>query len=290
MKTQLIPLSAMLLALGLSGCRSLVLEERTGCPSRMVLHADREVSEDSWPYFSFRMLNRESQRLQRQVARTWTFCTEGVRFDWTKNSPLEIVCVSGWDQELSEGEDRLLIPLGRECPESLAGWLEVQTAEAEQYSLEMPVRSLYATLYCDVRMPEKEIPLRPVVTGTVDGFTLPGLKLHEGPYEATARQIGEHLYAVRIPRQDRADGKAVYAPALKLDLETHAEESSAWEPFYTLNVGELATQQGYDWSRPILNDIYVRLTLDGSALLSCTIRVNEWETGVVLLEHWRSSL
>lgn len=282
-------LTSVLLILSLVSCRSLIREDRSECPAWIQVKADRTVSEQLWPYFSFRMMNREAEEIQRQVAQTETFCTDGVTFSWKKHSPLEVVCVSNWSETISEDGNILLIPLGQECPESLAGCAQAQTEEAEQYVVEVPVQSLYATFYIEVEILEKDIPLLVQVSGDVDGYTLPGLTLHEGPYRAQFREIGPHQYAVRIPRQAMPSGTMVYAGSLLLDLLTQDEDTSAWVPFQSLPLGEMATLRGYDWSQAILDDCHLHLTLDGRILVNYSIQVQEWATDVVYLNQWNSS-
>lgn len=283
-------LTYALLVLSLASCRSFILEDRSACPARIRVKADRTVDEQQWPYFSFRMTSRRSDPIRRDVAPSGVFCTEGLSFDWTKNSPLEVTCVSGWTESFSDDGNSLLIPLGQECPGSLAGYLRTQTTETEQYELEIPLQSLYFTLYCEVELREKDIPLLPVVSAAVDGYNLPELSLHEGPYETVAREIGLHQYAVRIPRQATPSGTVTYAGDLQLNLLTQDEETGAWVLFQRLPLGELATLQGYNWSQAMLDELHIRLTLDGRVLVSYSLQVLEWETDIVHLNHWNFSI
>ena len=282
-------LTSALLILSLVSCRSLIKEERSGCPAWIQLKADRMVNEQLWPYFSFRMMNPEADWVQRQVTQTETFCTEGMSFSWKKHSPLEVVCVSNWSETFSEDGNILLIPLGQECPESLAGCAQAQTEEAEQYVVEVPLQSLFTTFYCEVEILEKDIPLLLQVSSDVDGYTLPGLTLHEGSYRVKAREIGTHSYTVRIPRQTTPSGTTVYAGSLMLDLLTLDDETKGWVPFQSLPLGEMATLRGYDWSQAILDECHILLTLEGRVLVNYSIQVQEWETDVVHLNHWNHS-
>lgn len=288
MKTKI--LTYALLILSLASCRSLIMEERSECPAWIQVKADRMVDEQLWPYFSFRMMNPDADWLQRQVAQTGTFCTEGVSFAWTKNSSLEVTCVSNWSETLSNKENSLLIPLTQECPESLAGCAQAQTEDAEQYVVEIPLQSLFATFYFEVEILEKDIPLQLQVSGDVDGYSLPHLLLHEGPYRAQAREIGPLSYAVRIPRQATPSGATIYAGSLLLDLLTQDDDTGEWVAFQRLPLGEMATLRGYDWSQSILNDCHIHLTLEGRVLVNYSIQVQEWETEVVHLNHWNHSI
>jgi len=283
-------LTSALMILSLVSCRSIILEDRSDCPAWIRVKADRMVSEQQWPYFSFRMMDSETDWVQRQVAQTETFCTEGVSFSWTKHSPLDVVCVSNWSETLSDKGNSLLIPLGQECPESLAGCTQAQTEEAEQYMVEIPLQSLYATFYFEVEIREKDIPLLLQVSADVDGYTLPALTLHEGPYRAQALETDPHVYAVRIPRQAAPSGTTVYAGSLLLDLLTQDEDTGTWVPFQSLPLGEMATLRGYDWSQAILDDCHLHLTLDGRVLVNYSIQVQEWETDVVHLHNWNPSI
>ena len=279
-----------LLILSLVSCRSLIKEERSECPAWIQVKADRMVNEQQWPYFSFRIMNPEADWVQRQVAQTETFCTEGMSFSWKKNSLLEVVCVSNWSETLSDNGNKMLIPFGQECPESLAGSALAHTEEAEQYVVEVPLQSLYATFFFEVEILEKDIPLLVQVSSDVDGYTLPSLTLHDGSYRVKAREIGPHSYAVRIPRQATPFGTSVYAGSLTLDFLTIDDDTNDWVPFQSLPLGEMATLRGYDWSKAILDDCHIHLTLDGRVLVNYSIQVLEWETDVVHLNHWSPSL
>ncbi len=282
-------LISTLLLLSLVSCRSLIRENRSDCPAWIQVKADRTVSEQQWPYFSFRMMNPDATGVQRQVAQTTTFCSEGVTFSWTKHSPLEVVCVSNWPETIADDGNSLLIPLGQECPESLAGSVRTRTDETERYVLEIPLQSLYTTFYCEIEMKEKEIPLLPVVIATVDGYRLPDLSLHEGPYEVQAREKGRYQYTARIPRQAEPTGKGTYAGDLQLDLLTQDEETGDWILYQRLPLGELATLRGYDWSQAILDELHLHLTLDGREVVNYSIQVLEWETDVVHLNQWKQA-
>lgn len=283
--TLLFALAFVALSSTLTGCRSLVLEDRSECPTWIVVKPDRDIDELTWPYFTLRLVNESGVFAEDIVAKTEDFCKDGVKFSWKKHSKLEIAGVTSWTGPTIDAGANLLIPEGKEVPETMAGYLKVDDlGEDDLHILTLPIQSLYSNVYYEIETKGTEYPFRAVVRGAVNGYVLPSFALHEGSYQAEAREISYNLRTVRIPRQDVAATKAnVYAGALKTDLmAVFDDETQEWETFYTLALGEVVTLQGYDWSKPVLDDIHVKITLEERVLARLSVKTADWE--VVLIE------
>ena len=284
----ILALSILVLSSMLTGCRSLVLENRSECPTWIVVKPDRTIDELTWPYFTLRLVNESGIFTEDIVTKTEEFCKDGAKFSWKKHSKLEIAGVTSWTGPEVDAGANLLIPEGKEVPETMAGYLKVDDlGEDDYHELILPIQSLYSNVYYDIETKGTEYPFRAVVRGAVDGYVLPSFTLHEGSYQAEAREISYNLRTVRIPRQDSAETKAnIYAGALKTDLMAiFDDDTEEWETFYTLALGEVVTLQGYDWSKPVLDDIHVKLTINERVLVRLSVKTEDWE--VVLIEGGR---
>lgn len=286
------------MALCATGCRSLVLEDRSVCPTWVELRNDPSVDPEMWAYMKlsfWKDWDYESEVEADEEIVRMDELNEGHRIAWRKEHRFEVTGITGWDGTI-DGEGRYLIPLGSECPDAVGGYAQSAIGRDEIYKVDFPVRSLYANVFIEIEGAASEYPFKAGIRGAVDGYTFPYLHLHEGPFECETRVLNYWMRAARIPRQDEPAGvplmkesdrtKAVYAAGLKVDfyfLEFGADESvkENWERFYTLPLGEIITMNGYSWSDAILEDIHVKIHLADGAIVRLEVSVEDWTVVVI---------
>lgn len=268
----------------LTGCQSMIFENRSECPTWIFVKPDRNIDEETWPYFSLRLVDESGLFVDDIIVKTEDFCKDGSKFSWKKHSKLEIAGVTSWEGKTVDAGASLIIPEGKEVSETMGGYILIEDlGEDNVHELVMPIQSLFANIYYDIEVKGEEYPFKAIARGAVNGYSLPSFMPHEGTYQAEARQINYNLRTVRIPRQDVAATKGVYAGALKTDFMAIFDDGSEeWETFYTLALGEVVTLQGYDWSKPILEDIHVKVTLEERVIVRLSVKTADWE--VVLIE------
>ena len=188
--------------------------------------------------------------------------------------PVHFAGVFGWPEEWIKG-DVLTIPVDQMCPE--AWGFEEKTVVEEDVDLDFnePLRKLYATVYVDVVGRSDGYPWYFIMEGNVDGYKLATLEPHLGDFSVAPAEIDiQHLYC-RVPRQvDESLGLSLYV----INEGTKAVEREDRKQ-YTLPVGEIAAEGGYNWNSLVLDDIYV--TLDYAAA-RFEIRINDW-TKVIMM-------
>ncbi len=279
---RIIVICAVLLCLSVTvySCRSLVLEDRSLCPTWISLKNSPSVNPEMWNYFKL-SLWKDWEEDGEEVARTMDL-NAGHRIEWRKEHVFEVTGITGWDGVI-EGDGRYLIPYGKECPNAMGGYAYQEIGGDEIYEVEFPVRSLFANVFIEIEGAASRYPFKAIIRGAVDGYTFPYLRLHEGPFECETRELSYEMRAARIPRQDEPSGsvtKAVYVAGLKVDF-SFLEEGHDWERFYTLPLGEIITMNGYDWSKPVLDDIHVKIHLADGAILRLVVEVADWSVVVI---------
>lgn len=268
-----------------SGCRSLVLEDRSVCPTRVMLQSDSPVDPEVWGYMKLNLWKgweEDSEEIVRMED-----LNQGYPVVWRKENLFEVTAITGWDGTI-EGDGLYLIPLGKECPDAVGGYTRCIVGRDEVYYVSLPVRSLYANVFLEIEGAASRYEFKAVVRGAVDGYSLPALRLHGGAFECETRQLSYEMRAVRIPRQDESSNdvsseatKTVYAAGLKTDFYFLEQGTTEWERFYTLPLGEIITMNGYDWSKPVLDDIHIKIRLADGSITRLVVEVADWQVVVI---------
>lgn len=272
----------VLFGLSVVSCRSLVLEDRTVCPAQVILFNAPSVDVERWSYMKL-SLWKDWEGMSEQMARMEDLNT-GHTIEWKKGHDFEVTAITGWDGVI-DGNGNYLIASGNECPEAIGGYTRSAIKEDEMYQVELPIRSLFANVFFEIEGAASGYPFKIFVNGAVDGYTLPGLRLHEGLFHCESRELNYWMRACRIPRQDEPSNevstKAVYAAGLKIDFYFQPQGTTEWQRFYSLPIGEIITMNGYDWSEPVLEDIHVKIHLADGAITQLVISVAEWSVVVI---------
>jgi len=260
------------LVLTMSLCMCSVKESRRFCPSW--LHFSSDVfPEGEWDLMHFFVYRNGVQELHETITYE-SYKTNGMEFSIVPG-PVHFAAVFGWPEGCVDG-DALIIPQGQMCPEAWGFDEKVVVKEDEELAFVEPLHKLYADVYVDVVGRGDEYPWYFVMEGNVDGYMLATLAPHVGEFSVKPTEIDvQHLFC-RVPRQmDESLGLSLY----EFSPETKAGDGEDYKQ-YTLPVGEIAAEGGYDWDAQVLDDIHVTLDYAASKI---TITIAGW-TKVVLMD------
>lgn len=261
---------ALGLALTASVCMCTVKEDRRFCPS--FLHFFSEVfPQGEWETMHFFAYRNGVQELSEMYSYR-SYMEDGMEISLVPG-PVHVAAVFGWPEEWIDG-DLLMIPQGQMCPEAWGFDERIIVEEDKDLEFVEPLRMLYADVYVDVVGRGDGYPWYFRMEGDVDGYMLASLDPHYGEFSVAPEEIDvQHLFC-RVPRQvDGSLGLSLY----EIVPETKAGEGTKQ---YTLPVGEIVQEGGYDWSAGELEDIHVTLDYAASKFI---ISVNGW-TKVVLMD------
>ncbi len=254
-------LSLAFLPLALS-CQSLVLEDKADCPAHVYLQTVPRLDESVWSnmYFDISMKGgKESKSVVASVNELY----KGHLVDIDKGQ-MTLVGLCGW--MTVQGENKLAIPVGTQCPESVGTYANrILRKSDDTFTLPLPLMSLSVNLLIDISGLSENKAYRVMVRGDVDGYNLPDLTIHSGEFVAEAKKDISGKYRVRVPRQADAlftdsGSKAGTTGSLRIELESLDSDAGKWVTVRGWNLSEL-TPGGYDWTEPILEDVSVLITI-----------------------------
>lgn len=262
--------AAALLAWALSGCS--VKEDRSPCPVWVKLFFLNRLPANAgevMTLFVYRdgekesVMNVDCDRLD-----------EGLEFSFMSGY-VDFAGVSGWPSE-DYTPDAVLIHYGDDCPGAW-GFRDGCDARDELTVVNANMRALYANMYIEIVRAGKGYPYYPEIEGDVDGYWLPSLSLHHGPFRCVPREYEPFRYWCRVPRQDDR------SLLLKLfPMDDMPTKAAAREAVYTLNVTDVLAEKGYHWETYTLEDIHIVVDL---ATLRITISVGDWTTVVMMAKY-----
>ena len=184
----------------------------------------------------------------------------------------------GWATQVPKGQVEYTAYSGlRECALSGNALVIPQGCEFD------PVWAYNTSIYCEgetasdrvelhkqfacvtVKMREKpEGTLSALVTGTSAGFSLTDLSPVRGEFEVSVDEVSGGYFVFNLPRQfDDWASMEILCDGVK---------------YRTLDLGEMISDTGYDWTAEDLDDIYIGLDFTKTDI---EIRIEPWEKGAV---------
>lgn len=269
------------LVLSLPSCRklrALVYEERRPCPAWVTLTAGREVDGDTWPYVQLYLSHGGGEPFtEERKLRTDEF-NAGQTVVWEKDSPFAALALAGWSGIIKDG--LVLVPQGRECPGAVGGDVEGVLSAEERYDFPLPMRALSIPLLFSF---SGDIPagseLVPEVTGNMDGYTVPGFRLHKGPFACHAHREGKDRMAARIPRQEDREGLSGVS-ALTVSFLYRENSSAPWVRLSAVSLGSVLGANRYDWTRDEPEPVRIGVTRAGARVGKVEVSSGNWTTAI----------
>ncbi len=172
--------------------------------------------------------------------------------------------VVGWPGDWPV-EEVLAIPYGEQAPESL-GFVKETVVGDEELDFSASMHPLFANVFIHVVGRGKDYPWEMVMQGEVDGYELATLEPHKGNFASELDELNIQNFFVRVPRQ--------MDESLHLSLFPKGE-TKAWsgDDVYSLPVGKMVAEGGYNWNADSLDDIYLKFDYASGRV---EITVDDW--------------
>ena len=261
-----IHVTAGLLLLSCLSCS--VKEDRDVCPAYLLVRSDGHVGEAGFAKpLTYNIATASDQALERTGGPFAEFTGKtGHVFRVPRQERVDVT-VAGGIRDMAFIGGLLRITPGNQCDSIVCGggsiWIPGDTGE-----LTVPLHRNYCCMKMNiagsVTLP---YPYYFVILGGVDGFTLPDVTPHAGPFRHRCEVPPSRACEVRVPRQ------------LDNSLMIEARSSEDGELVAEMHVGEVVARMGYDWNKPDLDDISVEIDFARTEL---TVTVNDWTECVTI--------
>ena len=245
-----------------------VKEDRDACPAYLLVRSDGHVGEAHFDRPLTYNIAAASDRAPERTAGPFAeFAgTTGHIFRVPRRERVDVT-VAGGLRDMAFIGGLLRITPGNQCDSIVCGggtiWIPGDTGE-----LAVPLHRNYCCMKISVAgSVSLPFPYHLVVLGGVDGFTLPDIAPHAGPFRHRCEVPPARTCEARVPRQ------------LDDSLRIEARSDEDGELVAEMHVGEVVARMGYDWSAPDLDDIAVEIDF---ARTSLTVTVNDWTECVEL--------
>ena len=245
-----------------------VKEDRDVCPAYLHVRSDGHVGEPGFGKPLTYNISTASEQVHERS--TWPFAEftgkDGHIFRVPRRERVDVTVAGGLADMAFIGNVLRITP-GRECDSLVCGggtiWIPEDTGE-----LKIPLHREYCTLTLAIAgSATLPYPYYFVVVGGVDGYTLPDVTPHTGPFHVRCEALPSRTAQVRLPRQ------------LDASLRIEARLAEDGELVAEMPVGDVIARMGYDWRKPDLDDITVEVDF---ARTEITVRVNDWSESVTI--------
>lgn len=268
-------LAALFLCAGSVSCT--VKENRVECPVWIMVTPEVDIPDGLGGTLSLFAYRDGVMRVYKEY--DLQEFSAGIDFSFQRG-PVEIAGVVGWPKEYFV-DDMLTIPFGGDCPPAW-GFDDSLFIESdiESVLLNETLRSLFANMTIRIKGAGEDYPYGLVVEGDVDGYLLASLRPHHGPFLCVPGQLAAGDYEFRfcqVPRQD--DGSLTVSLVEEAPVFGTKAGGDELERVYTLPLGEILAEQGYDWSAEVPEDIDVLIDFSSSSIL---ITVCDWTRVVIM--------
>lgn len=260
-------LAAVSFLVSLQSCRSLVFENRIDCPSYLTVvlsQTEGVVSSDA--VFTVRVIG-DSKGYDEQLTGSRYSSPEGVTFGVTKGMASVGVIVGNERSTVNPDDSRIITPEG-EMADPIYGFKDRLLCMEERVYDYVVLNKEHVNLYLILKnsdeMPSVQLEL---VCGW-SGIDLMSQRPLAGDFHHVMEHVSGDNYFSRVTRQGDSE---MHIDMWKVDSEGNREELVSMFP-----VGELALRQGFDWSKPSLDDLYITIDF---ARGDFTVSVTPWQDG-----------
>lgn len=254
-----------------------VKEHRVNCPCYAYVNIDEFLEagfHDAIVSFS------SGDLLYRNKVRLAPY--EGCGFEQEMPRRLGKNAIIGGIKNSQISRDSLLTPYGLECDPI---WLYSQNIDCIDKD-RVFVEAVPLKQYCKLNIivdgidedEEQKMGFR--ITALCNGLDLYSMSVLEGGYSAIAKQSSKYLYNVRIPRQKTNVLTLEILEYSSEDKDIEGVDAKASDELgakpkvnYSVKLGELFKQSGYDWNSPNLMDMSILIDYSNPIL---KIEIGNW--------------
>ena len=245
-----------------------VKEDRDVCPAYLTVSGDGHCGDAG--YEGNVTMNVATKLLcvyDRATQKCPEYIEKGHVFKVPRKEPVTVDVVGGL-KKMRLTDSLLLIPFGFECDSLLLGTGRLKIND-DTDEIRLPLSRCYANLIMHI-VGRVILPYQYyfVVKGNVDGYVVPGLEPHRGPFVHRCSAVTGRTFTTRVPRQ--------LDDSLFLEARSVDDDSLVT----IVDIGKVAREGGYDWKAEDLDDIRVDVDF---AQLRMTVHIKDW-TSVVVFE------
>ena len=236
-------------------------EDRDGCPCHLIIDLDNAVGNGNADIFIFQ--DGEEVLADNVVPADYP---EGYRCE-VRRRPASATVIQGLEESVLNG-GRLVIRDGNDA-DRLFLYNETLQCGSETVMAAADLHKNWTTLEISLAAEEGEDSpagnVRIDISGGICGMDLRNGAPVRGDFQCIARlaDSGFAVYAVNLPRQISSEDEILIA------VSRNGKE------LFTCDISEAISRTGFDWSKPDLDDIRLRLDYI-SALFD--VEIAEWET------------
>ena len=251
----------------LASCQSFFFEDRTECPSFLVVMLDKTVGVvDGSAPFTVRVIGDE-KGYDEQLTGSRDGSPVGLEFPVPKGMASVGAIVGNDNTPVTHGDSRVLVPLGEKADPWYAFTDRVLCVDEdvlEYVVLDKQYADVFLTLKNVGDLPEIELE---IVSGWA-GMDMMTLSPVAGDFVHVMERGTGDEFRSRLTRQGDT---LLHINMWKIDASGAREELISMFP-----IGELADKQGFDWSKPSLDDLYITIDF---ARGDFTVSVTPWGEG-----------
>ena len=253
--------TGLLIAIVTASASCSLKEDRDGCPCHLIIDLDNAVGNGNADIFIFQ--DGEEVLADNVVPADYP---EGYRCE-VRRRPASATVIQGLEESVLNG-GRLVIRDGNDA-DRLFLYNETLQCGSETVRAAADLHKNWTTLEISLAAEEGEDSpagnVRIDISGGICGMDLRNGAPVRGDFQCIARlaDSGFAVYAVNLPRQISSEDEILIA------VSRNGKE------LFTCDISEAISRTGFDWSKPDLDDIRLRLDYI-SALFD--VEIAEWET------------
>lgn len=262
-KTAFLVLIALIFA---SSCT--VKEDRMPCPCYIEFEALPGLGYELYDNICFVCLDQNSRAVECTQDISWHEALGGTRDVKVSKGIKYLSAIQGLNRSYMQGNS-VIIPLGEQA-DSLGCFTVAANCYREKYLMQIDSTKHFSTVTIKVMEDDRDdYPYILRVRGDVNGFDFRTMSPVEGDFCHVPKINRRNEFIFRLPRQFPKDGRIFLdiCDRLNYDIDPHVLAS--------IGLGEMIDRAGYDWTRPCLQDIQIRLTY---SIAHIQISISDWHT------------
>lgn len=245
-----------------------VKEDRMPCPCYIEFEALPGLEYNQYDSFRFVCLDQNSRAVETSHDIPWHEALDGSRDVKVSKGIKYLSAVQGLNRSYMQ-ESSVIIPLGEQS-DSLSCFTVTANCFREKYLMQIDSTKHFATVTIKVMDDDQsDYPYILRVRGDVCGFDIRTMTPIEGDFRYVPKINRRNEFVFRLPRQDKKEGRLLLdiCDMLNFDIDPHV--------LATIRLSDLIDRSGYDWTRPCLQDIEIKLTY---SITHVEITINDWQT------------
>lgn len=245
-----------------------VKEDRMPCPCYIEFEALPGLEYKQYDSFCFVCLDQNSRAVESVLELPWHQAIDGTHDVKVAKGIKSLSAIQGLNRSYMQGNS-VIIPLGEQA-DSLSCFTVTANCYREKYLMQIDSTKHFATVTVKVAEDGRDdYPYILRVRGDVNGYDIRSMAPIEGDFRYVPKINRRNEFIFRLPRQFPKDGTLYLDICDRLNFDTNPHVLAS------IRLGELIDRAGYDWTRPCLQDIDIKLTY---SITHIQISITDWHT------------